>query len=572
MVMVQRFKRILFCFCLLPAIVMAEVEVTTNINIVQAGENNPIEVVVTVVRDAGLKVDVSSFFLKNEPIKVEHIGDSSQSSISIINGRRRDSHTTTSQYRFFLPGKPAGLYVLPPVSVRVDGTFYSSKSSTYQVQAGEVREDFRLEASVEGPSPLYPRQRATFVYRIYFKDNIELTVEKLPLFDLEGFRMIGRKKINTYVQNGYNVQEIAQDVEAMDPGVFHVEESIIEGFAYNEDFFGRRSYRKPRLRSIADPITIVVEAFPEEGKPETFFGAVGTFQLDVEMLTKDTVSIGDKVELSIRINGSDVSTVQLPNIENQEGFRGLFRFSDLPPVGEIEKSSKHYILELRPLSENIQEIPSIEFSYFDPYRKRYQTLRSRSIPIVVKALREPESQEALQPQIVHEKEPQKEPIEEEVVDVDEDWRKNFADLGTMEIAGNYQLEESNLKQYFWMTWNAVYVIPVGSGILALQVQLRRYWSKRTRKQRRKRGRVLFMEAIRQRDLGQLEAAFLLRLLEKGKVSRRFSTSEELPQEEGVIGDVRKFLLALEERRFAGTHQTLDKELIDQAKKIFERIL
>jgi len=538
-----------------------EVDIDTRINTATAGENNPIEVMVIITREEGMEVDQSSFLLQDESVKVEHLGDSTKRSLSIINGRRNQENTTVGRYRFFLPGKPSGLYVLPQVKVKIDGQWYSSDSSSYQVKVGQETDDFRLEAAVNGPTTLYPGQSATFVYRIYFKDNIELTLEQLPLFENESFTPIGQKTVNSYVEGGFNVQEISQRVQPKEPGTFSFDKSVIEGYAYNQDVFGRKSYGKKRLRSVADPLTVTVKSFPQEGKPDTFTGSVGPFDVEVAMVTPPEVSVGDKVELAITFLGGDLSTVQLPVIERQKGFVGRFRFSDLPPVPATDATSRKYILELRPLKEDIKEIPSIAFSYFDPNRGWYRTVKSKAIPIAVKALQKP----------VVEEEVVVEPVQQAVVQEEkEDWREDITELKAIEIAGNWKIEKGDLESSLWSTWKALWLVPLGLAWFFVQRFLKRYLREAKKWQKKQRSRLLWHKAVQKKDAAILESALLLRLYEKGFVKKRATTPEELSRE-GLEGEVRSFLLHLQEERFAGVEGTITNEVLRLGRKLFERI-
>lgn len=541
-------------------------DVNVRIDSTTVGENVPIQVLITISRDTGVQVDPASFMMEGKPIQVEPLGEATKKSVSIINGKRSESNTTASRYRFFIPGKEAGVYVVPPISVKVGDQVTTSESAAYQVQTGQESGDLRLEATVQGPNPLYPGQRATFIYRIYFKDNIELTVEKLPLFEAQGFKIIGQKTVSDKVEGGYNVEEISQEVQAVNPGTYSFQGSLIEGYAYNQDIFGRKSYKKERMRSATDPLQVIVKGFPEEGRPADFTGAVGSFEMTVTKRAGDTVMVGDKMELEITIVGDNLQTVELPDVEKQEGFRGRFRFSDLPPASHQTAASRQFVVEVRPLSQSLTEIPSLSFSFFDPRQGRYRTLSSAPIPIVVKPMEAPKEEV-----IVQKKAPELKEAPKETLKTDEDWRDSVVKVSSIEIAGNYPLEADDLKESFWGSWRALWLLPLGFALLALQVALRRTWRYARLRERRDRSGTLLKRALAKRDLNLLERSLLLRLREEGFIASQGLNLEDLPEETGITSDVRLFLLKVQAERFAGRGVSEAGALLREGKNLFERI-
>lgn len=560
--------------CFSGVLAAREVEVEAQVLGHTAAIGAPLRVTVTVTGPIDMQVDASTFTYDDQSVNVEHLGDSTQTSMSIINGSRKDDSKRISTYRFMIPAEDEGLHVLAEVSVVVDGVEQRSKPSTYQIKAGKADANFRLEATVEGPNPLYPGQRATLIYRIYFKDDIELTVESLPLFDVPNFRHIGDKQFKSTLVQGFHVQEISQEVEAVDPGGYDIAESVIEGYAYTQDFMGRRGYREPKLRATAPPLQIVVSEFPEEGMPPSFSGAVGQYVIDVERIGSGKVRVGDKVTIRVLIAGPQLHTVSLPPLRKQPGFAEGFRMSDLPPVKKEVSGRAVFEVELRPLSDSVDAIPSIAFAFYDPIQGQYRVVNSEPVPIEVVAVDIPEivvpdtSAETSERTVSG-------PEINETTGADDPW-SGYEATPPIEIAGCYPLDRSDFHAGWWRTSSALWIIIVGAGFLyALQV-----WRQRGAKQTKQVGvasaelfeQARAAEATPDVVLPLIAKALLARVAEKGHMEEVASSPDALPAA-GPAGEVRALLMRLEEERFAGgdPDPAILHDMLTRAEELFDRL-
>lgn len=544
------------------------IEVIAEVNSATTGENQPIEVVLRVVRDEGLKVDESSVQVEGKSYALELLQNTRQSSVTIINGRRQEEHLLISSYRFFVPGKPKGLYMLPAVSVVVGGKRMESRPVSYEILASEESRLFRISAFVEGVMPLYPGQRAKFIYRIYFKDNIEVTYEDLPLMEAEGFKRVGEKQFRKFTRGDQQVTEVTQEVEAISPGEYVFGPSVVEGFAYRDNFLGRKVYQKPRLRASADPVTVEVASFPSKGKPGDFSGIIGRYALRARLRTPAQLIVGDKIELEVTFAGTgEWSTVQLPDLSQREPFKGKFRFSDLPPVSQSGgKDEKSYVVELRPLSPDVSAIPSITVPIFDPIARSYTTISSDPIPLQVEEARRP-SQYVLSPPSPPEKSKEEEEPVEKVADI----KKGPLPLLAVEIAGNYVLSTQDLQVPWYGTWRTLWLMPLALLMLGLQWGLKRQWKRGRERPSVITSRELMEQAKGDQTLALFEKGLLLRLHELGKVERVPFSGSEL-SEEGIEGEVRGFLLYLEECRFGGPSSYSEKEVAARAWELYGRMV
>lgn len=536
------------------------VKVTAEIDLYTALPNQPLKGTITITHDVKAEVNENSFKLEKSPLKAEFVKNVKISPQDPL---------TISIYSFEIPGQPQGLYVLPEISVEVGGKVYSSIPTSYEVRKAispplplpnnkgpPSSVSLTLKAAVDGPSPLYPGQRAWMVYRYYFNASVELVTEKLPLLEATGFQKIGDKRIKNYSEGGLNVLEVAQEIQAISPGEFKFPPSIVEGYAYQENELKQRTYLKPKLKSEAPGITITVVPFPESGKPASFNGAVGQFTLTTSLLTSATATVDEAIKLAVDISGADLATVKLPELNNLKSF---FRLSDLPPIGEVKEGTKRFVVELSPLSTTVKAIPSIEFSYFDPIGNRYSTLHSPPIPITVKSDKEkvPEKQT---PALIR-------PIPRQ--------EQAAAEPAPIQIEGNYLLKMSDLQPLPFGTWSSFWIIPGGILVLAAQFFLKQEMLKKKQTATAKRSEDLFNEALQAPASSAaffqlLNQAFLLRLTETGHLAAPNGLPEDRSRDD-IVGEVRAFLDRIEEKRFTGRGEVSHETIIPEAKELFRKI-
>lgn len=552
----------LYCFS-------QDVKISAEIDPYNIIENRPLSGTIEVTHDQKIKIDPSKFTIEGKPLKAELVKNVKIS---------ENNPLIVSIFHFELPPMPKGLQILPEISLTVGNKIYKSFPSTFEVLGAtqsnanvpaENKPALTLKAKVDGPTPLYPGQKVKLSYFYYYSGNIELSQEELPLLEAKGFRKIGEKDIKDYEENGKSVREISQEIEAINPGEFTFGKSIIAGVAYEEDDLGRRTYLQSKLQSEAPSITIVVKPFPSKGRPASFNGAVGQFSsFEAKLLSAPEMDVGDKISLSIDIKGktSDWSRLSLPDLCCQPGFSGLFKQSDIPPIGIVQDGNKHFEVEMRPLSSNIKQIPSIEFAYFDPFSISYKTLHSDPIPISVMPAPKIENEEGKLPQPTVYSSQSKNPTQ--ITD-------GVHQPPAIEIAGNYSLSTSDLYDYTFGTWWVFILIPVGVGIIFLQLNLQRKFMESQSIVKSKTSDEVFQDAMHPiSDTSAfyrlLTKAFLTRLVERGEIPSVDTSVNDLPRE-GAPGEVRSFLRELEEKRFSGQEETSLQIEKEKAKVLFEQL-
>jgi len=538
-----------------------DVKVTAGIDDAYANEKGIGSVSIT--HNYQDKIDLASFRLGSNPLSVTFVKDVPFSS---------ENATVVSIYKFEIPGQNPGLYVLPSVTVRVGDKNYQSFMSSYSVKnekksnaskaanstpvnsapapSSPVEPSLRLTAGIEGATSIYPGQRTKFVYHYYYTGTIELATEKLPLLDAQGLIKIGEKEFHDYAEGGVSVSEISQEVEGIKPGKFSFGPSLIEGYSYEVDASGKHVPTSPKISSEVPEVVLTVLPFPTQGKPASFNGTIGKkFQFSVDLIGDKTIVEGDMFSLGINITGepgTNIKQVPLPEVCCQPGFSGFFRLSDLPPTEEIKDNTKKAIVQLSPLTAKIEEIPSLEFAYFNPETTSYTVLSSQPIPIKV-IPRKKASVENPVPA------PTKEQSVQPKSNVTPTRTPSMQSPQPIEIEGIYQLHPRDLHDQLFGSWWALLIFPLGIALFIFQYTLHQSILLQRSRGVVETSATLFQKALESSDgsaqyFRLISQALKQSLVEKNVIPSAEIANSELP-EQGIAGEIRAFLFELDEDRF-----------------------
>ena len=344
---------------------------------------------------------------------VQVIAAGSSQATQVINGRV--SRTSTRTYRVECTPKKAGTLDLPTVEVRSGGKVWSSKPGKATITARDDSSLLRLEVRANPTQP-WVGQPTDVTLRILVRplDTVQarsavgagllwkiLDVQRSrfgsftdTLVSLSKNRMLPEGREEVIDGKGWLVYEIDAQVTPDAPGPVsvgdvHVVLNYPFGLRASQDFFGDTQLVATRQRPVDASVSATVAqaaALPDKGRPGSFRGAVGRFS--VEATAKPTqVSAGDPITLTLNITtlGADaeqLKTLQPPPIDTN-ALGPLFRVPSDPLAGTVRGSVKSFTQTVRPTSPDVTAIPPIEFSFFDPQRGAYETVRSKPIAISV---------------------------------------------------------------------------------------------------------------------------------------------------------------------------------------------
>ena len=349
----------------------------------------------------------------SKDFEVQIASAGSSQATQVVNGRV--SRTSTRTFRVEFTPRRAGTLDLPLVEVRSGGQAWRSAPAKASVSARDDSSLLRLEVRANPNQPWVgqatdvtlrilvrpldtPKARSAvgggLLWKILDTQRSRFGAFTDTLVSLSRNRMLPDGREETVDGKSWLVYEIDAQVTPDAPGPVSVGEVHVVlnypfGLRASQDFFGDTQLVATRQRPVDASVSASVAqavALPEKGRPASFRGAVGRFSVDAA--AKPTqVSAGDPITLTLNITtlGADAEqlrTLQPPPIDASV-LGTMFRVPSDPLAGTVRGSVKSFTQTLRPTSPEVNSIPPIEFSFFDPQRGAYETVRSRPIAVSV---------------------------------------------------------------------------------------------------------------------------------------------------------------------------------------------
>jgi tetratricopeptide (TPR) repeat protein len=133
------------------------------------------------------------------------------------------------------------------------------------------------------------------------------------------------------------------------------------------------------------PLTLTVLPLPEEGKPETFRGAVGDFDMNVS-LDRTDVKTNEALTMTVRFSGTgNIKLLDKPDFKAPPEFESYDpkETVKINRSGNLISGTKTYEYVLIPRVPGRTVIPPITFTYFDPRSKSYKTVTKGGFEVEV---------------------------------------------------------------------------------------------------------------------------------------------------------------------------------------------
>lgn len=384
---------------LLTQTVFAQVEFTAKLSRTKIGQNENVRIDFVMNTPDGDNLQLPDF----ENFRV--VGGMTQHmSQSVVNGRRSFSKS----FGLTLQPTKQGVLTIGSASIVIKGQTYTTepvqltvtepvqRPNDTSVPLVEPDESLHLVAQVSKRNP-YLNEPITILYKLYFRENTgfrnfvptetpeyndfwahNIDVKggfedpKDEIYKDERYRSVVIKKVVLYPQKSgaLTIAPLSLDVAFEYP-------------TNRRDFFGRRSYGVTNLKVSTGTTTVNVKPLPENGKPEDFSGAVGTFDFVVTP-NRTAVRQGETIELDIAVTGKgNLELFSLPKPVVPSALEMYDPVSKkqitVALSGMSGKVSDKYTII--PQYQGKYIIKPMRFSYFDLGSNSYKTLTSDEIMI-----------------------------------------------------------------------------------------------------------------------------------------------------------------------------------------------
>ena len=332
------------------------------------------------------------------------IGGPNQSiKTSYVNGERSFSKT----YSYFLKPLKKGNLKISQASIEIDGEIYKSlpievliTDSVSQPSDSVTQyysdDDIELRALISKGSP-YLNEPITIIYKLYYKAPINISdARETETPNYKDFWSqtikIPQLKVQREVYRGqnYNVVEWRKVVlYPQKPGELEISplslNLVLDVPTDKRDFFGNVIYDQTSQFISTGMRKISVRDLPEDGKPNSFTGAVGQFEFDV-ILNKKSLRATESFQEELKVKGSgNLKLFDLPNMlvpNSMELFEPEREESINTNLSGMSGTVSKYFTVIPRFQGNFP-IEEVEFSYFDPSIERYKILKSPRLTIDV---------------------------------------------------------------------------------------------------------------------------------------------------------------------------------------------
>ncbi|GEM_PF-5134853 len=345
---------------------------------------------------------------------------STQSSVSIVNGRVEQNSTVKSSYQYLLKPTKTGSLQIPALSI-TNGK-QQLKTSPITILVADAKQIDPKVAGATATSQAQFRQYLSsestvmgapvlLTYELIVPSSLELRTiypayneEKVSLnFKAEGYEDPQWSQQATVI-NGmrYTVIRKVIHLTPKHPGTLEIpgctmtyqyvvprqqsnrnngRRSLFDDF-FEDGPFGMRGQLEENTL-VADDITLQVEDFPAEGRPDDFSGLIGPILATASTDLQD-VFVGDPITLTLHLTGNNLDQdCTLPDLKTALEKEGKFRVSGDDPITMDEDGTLLYTRTLRVLSPDVTEIPPLQIPYYDIAKKSYNTATTNTIQLTV---------------------------------------------------------------------------------------------------------------------------------------------------------------------------------------------
>jgi len=243
----------------------------------------------------------------------------------------------------------------------------------------------KIEANVDKQSPFVGEQM-TYTFRYLHTaiiPSVDVPKYQLPSMNQFWKYQLGESKSKMEIMDGerFRVTEIEVALFPMIAGITIINPSVLSlptSTELSDQFI-------PRQLETEEAIKVSVRSLPETGRPISFEGIVGKYQIASEV-EKTVAGVGEAITMQVRISG--IGNIEaLPNLKVPEVVDLVVYDSNIIDTtrdtnGKIS-GTRTYGYVIIPSKPGRLAIPVIEVCYFDPDKEKYEIIRTTPIPLEI---------------------------------------------------------------------------------------------------------------------------------------------------------------------------------------------
>jgi hypothetical protein len=311
----------------------------------------------------------------------------------VVDGKKVSCHSVnidvSSQANVVAPQQtpPQGLQ-----SLLDDPDFYQMFKRDPVLKSNEDPQDFIRRnifvKAVISKTSCYVGEPVAVTYKLYTAIHTEARVTKQPTFTgCSVIDLMPDEKPQRETVNGkdYRVDIIRRVILIpLQESRLTLDNAAVESFVEIASAADPNNSKRYSSVISSQPVTLTVNALPEQKKPATFNGAVGHFEIKAEV-NQSAIPVGESDNLIVTISGTgDLQSINAPTVKwpvNTEHF-DVNRREHIDKTVYPMEGSIVFEMPFMGTAEGAQKLPSLEWSYFDPASSSYKTLRTDSVQIV----------------------------------------------------------------------------------------------------------------------------------------------------------------------------------------------
>lgn len=251
------------------------------------------------------------------------------------------------------------------------------------IPPGSEKDAFFIVAEVD-KTEAYEGEQVRAVWYLYSKAPVrEIDTLKYP--DLKGFwkediELATLLRYNRAELNGQTYNRAMLASYALFP--IEAGKAVIDSYQAKLAIIGGYGRLVKGTKS-SKPIPLLIKELPEEGRPKTFAGAVGSYQISAEVEQPEGIVSHQPFVLNVVFEGTgNAKQFDLPDL----GLPDTVEVYDVKKDSKFFKngrSYKQFEISLIPKNEGELVIPPIVASYFNPETEKYEETSSKEIRLKI---------------------------------------------------------------------------------------------------------------------------------------------------------------------------------------------